>query len=95
MRVLVSCSESQYETIGEQVSFDGYPDEFVVHANLSGIFSYAPFCVTHSATGFRVDFGDSIDEAISNAAKKLAGLTEEKFKAAVERANAMKESIPN
>jgi len=93
MRVKITCGDAIYETIGEEVSFDGFDDKFAVHQNIKNDDDFKVFCVTHIDTGFRLEAGLTIDDVIEKAKYKLQLVGIDKLKEAIARASQIKSEI--
>ena len=101
MRFTIHCKKGEtFETVGDPVELPNTGGElFVVHFNplFKNDFSdeyvgAVPaseselFRVTHVGTGFRVAGGDTIDEAIDGAVRKLIEKGADSFQRALQRA---------
>jgi len=64
----IVCVDALIEVIGEPFTIDGSEDQFCVHRS-EGLDS-CKYNASHCKTGFRIDGGDTINEAIDNARKR-------------------------
>jgi hypothetical protein len=90
MRLTLHGTRTPIEVIADSISINpNYGDSFVVHQTPHGMgdSNIDRFRVSHLATGFRVGWGMTIDQAIHHAQTRLKSVGQEKFREAVERAN--------
>jgi hypothetical protein len=91
MRFYLNGDISLMETLGDKVELAGDRGEsFAVHATPYSLANPDDdlWRVSHIETGFRVSSGGSINEAIENANRRLAEVTDEQFNTALSRARA-------
>jgi len=93
MIITIACEEGLVQVIAEPFTIDGSNEKFCVHrSEIGNDFKYS---ASHCTTGFRIDGGDTINEAIDNARKRWASKGDALIKMCMTRATKVRARFDN